>query len=107
MEIISLILNFILSSGLIATLVFYKVKRRSQIAEVVAKETGNRQDTISIEQQSVAFLKTQLSDAYREIDKMQEIINQNREQILLLIRQTQELEINLIAAEATHKREKY
>ena len=105
METLSLILNFILSSGLIATLVFYKIQRRDKIAEVVAKETENRQDSISIEQQSVAFLKSQLSDAYREIDKMQEIINQNREQILLLIRQTQELEINLIATQSAQRRE--
>ena len=104
MELISLILNFVLSSGLIATLIFYKIKRRAEIAEVVAKETGNRRNSISIEHLSIEFLKSQLSDAYNEIDKMQEIINNNREQILLLIRQTQELEINLIATQSAFRK---
>lgn len=104
MELISIILNFVLSSGLLATLIFYKIKRRAEIAEVVAKETGNRRNSISIEHQSIEFLKSQLSDAYNEIDKMQEIINNNREQILLLIRQTQELEINLIATQSAFRK---
>jgi len=103
MEIISLILNFILASGLFGTLIFYKSKRRKEAAEATGVEIENMHNEFGVHRQSVEFLSHQLAEAYGEIDKMQDIINRNREHILELIRQTKLLEINLINEEGKRR----
>lgn len=96
LELVSLVLNFLLSSGLIATLLFYNSHRRKIAAEASNEELNVRKSALSIEHQSIEFLHNQLCDAYIEIDKMQDIINQKRDEIISLIRATKELEIALI-----------
>lgn len=96
MEMISVILNFVLGSGLLATLLFYEANRRKINADAANEELNVKKSALSIEHQTVEFLQNQLCEAYVEIDKMQDIINQKRDQIIDLIRQTKELEILLI-----------
>lgn len=100
-ELISLILNLILGSSLI---LFYSSNRRKQAAEAASAEIGVRQSEFEINRQQIEFLSHQLNEAYSEIDKMQDIINEKRNQIIELIRQTKSLEINLINKENMHKR---
>lgn len=104
MEIVSIILNFILSSGLIATLIFYNANKRKVNAEASCDELNVKQNELNIEHQTIQFLQSQLCDAYIEIDKMQQIINQKRDQIIQLIRQTKELEISLIETQQQLKK---
>lgn len=96
METISLILNFILGSGIMATLMFYNPNRRKLNAQASSEELNVKQSELTIEHQTIEFLQAQLCEAYIEIDKMQDIINQKRDQIIKLIRTTKELEISLI-----------
>ena len=103
MEVISVILNFVLASGLCGTLIFYQSKRRKEAAEATGVEIVNMQAEFGIHRQSVEFLSRQLAEAYAEIDKMQEIINRNREHILELIRQAKMLEMNLINEEGRRR----
>ena len=60
-----------------------------------------RRESVEFERSSVSFLQGQLSDAYAEIDKMQEIINAKRDEVIELIRRTKELEIALIEFESS------
>lgn len=92
-EIISIALNLILGSSLI---LFYSSNRRKQAAEASSAEIGVRRGEFDINRQQIEFLGHQLSQAYSEIDKMQEIINEKRSQIIELIRQTKQLEVSLI-----------
>ena len=103
MEIVSLIFNFLLASGLFGTLIFYRAKRRKESAEAAGAEIVNMQAEFGIHRQSVEFLSQQLAEAYAEIDKMQGIINRNRDHILELIRQTKLLEIDLINEEGRRR----
>lgn len=100
-DIISLIINLLLGSGLIGTFIFYRSKRRVEAAQARSAELGVRRESAEFERSSVVFLQGQLSDAYVEIDKMQEIINAKREEIIELIRRTKDLEVALIEFEST------
>lgn len=96
-------MNFVLASGLFGTLIFYQSKRRKEAAEATGVEIVNMQTEFGIHRKSIEFLSQQLAEAYTEIDKMQGIINRNREHILELIRQTKLLEINLINEEGKRR----
>lgn len=100
----STILNFILASGLLGTLLFYKSKRRTEQAQAQGAEIHNRQSEFELQRQAVEFLGSQLTEAYTEIDKMQEIISKKREEIIELIRQTKKLEIQLIQSQNTQRK---
>lgn len=101
-EIISLLLNLVLGSTLI---LFYSSNKRKQAAEASTAEIGVRQSEFDINRQQIEFLSHQLSEAYVEIDKMQDIINEKRCQIIELIRQAKQLEIDLITEENIRKRQ--
>ncbi len=95
-ELISLILNLLLGGTLITTLIFYSSIKRKHRADAASVETALRAQQINLEQNSILFLQSQLSEAYTEIDKMQEIINRKRDEIIELIRRSKELEIEMI-----------
>lgn len=92
-ELISILLNLVLGSSLI---LFYSANRRKQAAEASSAEINVRQSEFEINRQQIEFLGHQLSEAYSEIDKMQDIINDKRNHIIELIRLTKQLEIDLI-----------
>lgn len=104
MELISLILNFILATGLAGTLLFYRSKARKESAEADRAELENRQTEFSLQRESVQFLGAQLQEAYAEVDKLQDIINRKRDQIIDLIRQCKQLEIEQITTENQRKK---
>lgn len=99
-ELLSLVLNFILGTGLLGTLLFYGARRRKEQAEASGVELENQEQDFEIHRRSVEFLSAQLSQAYTEIDKMQSIINLKREEIVELMRMCKELEVDLIEHEA-------
>lgn len=100
-EIVSLILNLLLGSGLI---LFYSQHKRKQAAEASSAELDVRRNEFDIHRQSVEFLSRQLSEAYTEIDRMQDIINDKRLQILDMLRRTNQLEIDLLNQETIRKK---
>lgn len=92
-------LNLLLGSGLAGVLLFYRSKRRKESAEATHVEMGNRQVEFDIHRQSIEFLSGQLSEAYCEVSKLQDIVNDKRDDIIKLIRQTKQLEIDIIERE--------
>lgn len=100
-ELASLLLNLVLGSSLV---LFYSSAKRKQAAEASSAEIGVRQGELDIHRHSVEFLSKQLSEAYSEIDKMQDIINDNRNHILELMRISKQLEMDLITEEGHRKR---
>lgn len=99
-ELMSLLLNFVLASGLI----YYGSRRRREAAEASSAEQGAKQTEFATYKQSVEFLSRQLSEAYSEIDKMQDIINAKRSEIIELIRRTKQLEVDLINQESSSRK---
>lgn len=99
MEIVSVILNFVLATGLMGTLIFYRSKARKESAEADRAELENRQTEFGLQRESVQFLGRQIQEAYAEVDKLQDIINRKRDQIIELISQCKRLEIDLIMAD--------
>lgn len=95
-ELISIVLNLVLGSSLI---LFYSSNRRKQAAEASTAEVGARRGEFDINRQQIEFLSHQLNEAYAEIDKMQDIINEKRNEIIELIRITKRLEVELINGE--------
>lgn len=89
-------LNLILGSGVVGLLLFYNSKRRRESAIASSAEISTRSDEFSIHRQSIEFLSTQLQEAWSEVEKLQNIINDKRDEILSLMRQTKELEVELI-----------
>lgn len=98
-EIISSVLNLLLGSGLAGVLLFYRSKQRKESAEATQAEMGNRQVEFDIHRQSIEFLSGQLSEAYAEVSKLQDIVSDKRDDIIELIRQTKQLEIDIIERE--------
>lgn len=104
MELLSLILNFVLSSGLVGLLIFYTSKRRKAAAEASSAETEVKGQEFSIQKTNIEFLSSQLQEAWAEVEKMQQIINGKRDNILLLMTQTKQLEIELLEHKTARRR---
>lgn len=96
MELLSLILNLALGGGVVGILIFYGSKRRKEAAEASSAEIESKTDEFALHKQSIEFLSSQLNEAWSEVEKLQNIINTKRDEILSLMRQTKELEIELI-----------
>ncbi len=104
MEIVSLLLNFILGSGMLGVLVFYSSKRRKAQAEASSAEVDARGQELSIQRENIEFLASQLQEAWAEVEKLQTLLNSKRDQIVSLIAQTKKLEIELIECHSSMRR---
>ena len=104
MEWLSLLLNLVLGGGTVGVLLFFGARRRKEEAEADRAETSSRGDELDVHRQNVEFLSSQLSEAWGEVEKLQAIVNAKREEILALMRQTKELEIELIEEIARRRR---
>lgn len=104
MEILSLILNFVLGSGIVGVVVFYSSQRRKADAEASSAEFEVKGKEFSIQKVNIEFLSSQLQEAWSEVEKMQEIINSKRDQILSLMTQTKRLEIELLEHSSARRR---
>ncbi len=104
MEIISLILNIVLSGSTIGTVIFFTSKRRKAAAEASCAEIGAKEQEFSLQKDNIEFLANQLQDAWAEVEKMQNLLNESRNQIVELITKTKKLEIEIL--ESDNKRKK-
>lgn len=104
MEWLSLLLNLLLGGGVVGVLLFYGSRRRKERAEATKVEISSRGDELEVHRQNIEFLSDQLHEAWGEVDKLQTMVNDKRDEILTLIRQTKELEIELIEQIALRRR---
>ncbi len=104
MELLSIVLNFVLASGLAGTLMFYRPRRRRESADADSAEIQNRNQEIVMQRDTVRFLGQQLQEAYAEVDKLQELVNRKRDEIIELIRRCKQLEIELIDGDTERRK---
>lgn len=100
MELITLILNFVLGSGLIGVLLFYNSKRRKENASAAAME-------LDATAKQIDYLSRQLSDMFAENDRMQELLDRKKAELLELKRQFNELKLQLLDEEYRRKEAEY
>lgn len=81
METISIILNFILASGLAGTFLFFKFKRRKEKASAELAEIDNLHKVIQIQADQINRLDGRLDKLETKVEKMDEIIERKNFQL--------------------------
>lgn len=88
LQLTSLILNFILGSGLVGTLIFLKPKKRKENAEAKSEELKNTEQVVEIQSQQIRRLDGRVEKLEDKVDKLtliiekkDVIIDQNRAMI--------------------------
>lgn len=77
-EIISMILNLILASGLLGTVIFYRSKKRKAEAEANNAEIENTDKIVSMQSQQIDRLDVRVEKLEEKVDKL-EIIIKNKD----------------------------
>lgn len=96
MEIVSIILNFILASGLLGTLLFFRSKRRKEEAEADAAEIDNTEKIVAIQSEHITRLDGRVEKLEEKVDKLEIIIEHKDVEIdrsRIVIRQAYKCEI--------------
>lgn|GEM_PF-1858268 len=73
-QIISLVLNFILASGLVGTILFFKPKKRKENAEAQSSELKNTEQIVNIQSQQIKQLDGRGETLEKKVDKLSIII---------------------------------
>ena len=81
MEIVSIILNFVLASGLLGTLIFFKQKRRKENAEADGAELENTAKVIAIQSEQITRLDGRVEKLEEKVDKLEIIIEEKDVQL--------------------------
>ena len=81
METISIILNFVLASGLAGTLIFFKQKRRKENAEADGAELENTDKVIAIQSEQITRLDGRVEKLEEKVDKLEIIIEEKDVQL--------------------------
>lgn len=74
MELISIILNFLLASGLAGTLVFFNSKRRREHAAADSAELENTEKVVAIQSEQITRLDGRVEKLEEKVDKLEIII---------------------------------
>ena len=74
MELISIILNFLLASGLAGTLVFFNSKRRRERAAADSAELENTEKVVAIQSEQITRLDGRVEKLEENVDKLEIII---------------------------------
>ncbi len=75
MELLSLILNFVLASGLVGTFIFFKQKRRKETAEADHAEIDNTEQVVKIQSEHITRLDGRVEKLEEKVDKLEIIID--------------------------------
>lgn len=78
METVSIILNFLLASGLLGTLLFFRSKKRKEAAEADSAEIKNTEQVIAIQSEQITRLDGRVEKLETKVDKL-EIIIENKD----------------------------
>ena len=81
MEIVSIILNFVLASGLLGTLIFFKSKKRKEAAEADGAELENTDKVIAIQSEQITRLDGRVEKLEEKVDKLEIIIEEKDVQL--------------------------
>ena len=81
METVSIILNFILASGLLGTLIFFKSKKRKEAAEADGAELENTDKVIAIQSEQITRLDGRVEKLEEKVDKLEIIIEEKDVQL--------------------------
>lgn len=81
METISLILNLLLTSGLIGTLIFFKSKKRKEAAEADSAELKNTEQVVSIQSEQISRLDGRVNKLEHKVSKLEIIIEHKDSEI--------------------------
>ena len=74
METISIILNILLTSGLLGTLIFFRSKKRKEAAEADSAEIKNTEQVIAIQSEQITRLDGRVEKLETKVDKLEVII---------------------------------
>lgn len=74
MEIVSIILNFVLASGLLGTLLFFRQKRRKENAAADSAELENTEKVVAIQSEQITRLDGRVEKLEEKVDKLEVII---------------------------------
>lgn len=91
-EIINIVVNALLASGLISMMLFYRSKRRKHNTEA---DVGEFNAAVL----QINHFSQQLKEAYEEIDRMQAIIDQKRNDLLEMSKKLSEMRLQLVQTE--------
>ncbi len=74
METVSIILNILLTSGLLGTLIFFRSKKRKEAAEADSAEIKNTEQVIAIQSEQITRLDGRVEKLETKVDKLEVII---------------------------------
>ena len=74
METLSIILNILLTSGLLGTLIFFRSKKRKEAAEADSAEIKNTEQVIAIQSEQITRLDGRVEKLETKVDKLEVII---------------------------------
>ena len=100
METARLIFDIIISSGLIGMLFLYRSKKKKAAAEAEDAE-------FDVTTKQIDYLSKQLADMFTENDKMQELLDQKKAELLDIKRQLNEMKLRLLEEEYRRKEAEY
>lgn len=95
-ELISIVGNFILASGIISMAMFYRSKKRKSSSEAEKSEIDAKKDRFELEKDQLQWHKQQLTEAYEKLNSMQNIIDKLREDILKLKKEINRYQLNIV-----------
>lgn len=81
MELFSIILNFLLASGLVGTLLFFRAKRRQENAQASGAELHNTEQVVNIQAEHITRLDGRVEKLEEKVDKLEIIIDKKDTQI--------------------------
>lgn len=97
MEIISLVLNFVLASGLLGTVIFFNSKKRAAKAEADLAEIENTDKIVLMQSQHIDRLDVRVAKLEDKVDKLEIIIEKKDSEInrkKFIIRQAYKCEVS-------------
>ena len=81
MEILSIIINFILASGLVGTVLFFRSKKRKESAEADSAELKNTEQIVSIQSEQSSRLDGRVNKLEHKVGKLEIIIEHKDSEI--------------------------
>ena len=96
--------DFVLGSGIVGLLFFYRIKQRRESATAVTAEAQAASAELDVNKAQIEHLSRQLADSFSENVKVQDLVNKERARIVDLMRQLGELEIKFLEEERRRKR---
>lgn len=71
---LSIVLNFVLASGLVGTLLFFRSKKRKEMAEADLAELENTEKVVAIQSEQITRLDGRVEKLEEKVDKLEIII---------------------------------